>query len=396
MDELKVLGACLHDRSAFKMLRRHMDEKDLSDKGQVVYKEICLWYDTDAGAQSCDSEVIQERLAAQHPKHADLFRSVVQKCVPVSGTNITATFLNFKKKAVSSSLIQALAADDTAKAEALSKKYQELVLGESRVHERDGKIFKGASSETLVQSVRPENLMRLHPQVLNDAIGGGLPRGAHVLVFAQPEVGKSLFSINIASGFLHDGRSVLYIGNEDPAELMLLRFKSRLSGMPRRSILDDCAKADELASKHGFDNLTFAALSPGSMHDVEYLVDEHKPDILVCDQLPNLQAPNLSKVEKLEWLAQQMRNLCKSRNIVGISVCQAADSAKDKLVLDMGDVFFSNVAIQAQVDVMIGIGMDKTAEVAQMRMLSLCKNKLNGNHQPVQVHIIPDLSKVRG
>lgn len=396
MDEVKVLGACLHDRQAYKTLRRHIDEKDLSDRGQVVYSEIERWYENDAAAQSCDPEVISERLAAQFPKHGDLFREIVKKCQPVSGANVSSAFLNFKKRAVSSALIQALAADDTAKAEALSKKYQELVLGESRIQEREGKIFKGSSSEALVQSVRPENLMRLHPAVLNDAIGGGLPRGAHVLVFAQPEVGKSLVSINIASGFLHDGRSVLYVGNEDPAELMLLRFKSRLSGMPRRAILDDCAKADELASKHGFDNLTFAALSPGNMHDLEYLVDEHKPDILVCDQLPNLQAPNLSKVEKLEWLAQQMRNLCKSRNIVGISVCQAADSAKDKLVLDMGDVFFSNVAIQAQVDVMIGIGMDKTAEAAQIRVLSLCKNKLNGNHTPVQVSIIPELSKVRG
>lgn len=394
MDEAKLLGAMLHDRSAFKTLDRFLDTADLSDKGQIVYKEICAWYGTDADAQMCDKDVVLERISVQHPKHADLFRALLDRCVPSSSKNITSAFLEFKTKAVSSALIQALAANDKTKADALADEYRSLLAGTQK-QEQDRKVYLNPRSSSLVESVRPENLMQLHPKALNDAVGGGVPRGAHVLVFAPPEVGKSLLSINIASGFLHDGRRVLYLGNEDPAELMLLRFKSRLSGLSRGAILDDPDRADEIATKHGFDNLVFASLSPGSMKDVEYLVDEYRPDVVFADQLSNFGTPNLTKVEGLEWLAKQMRNICKSRNVVGFSITQAADSAQGKLVLDMGDVYFSNVAIQAQVDVMIGIGMDKTAEAAGIRMLSLCKNKLNGNHAPVQVQVIPELSKVR-
>jgi archaellum biogenesis ATPase FlaH len=396
VDEVKLLGAVLHDRKTFAVLDKFISSSDLSDRGQVVYAEIQRWYETDSEATSCDAEVLAERIISQHPKHEAVFRAILDRSVPVSSKNILGSFLEFKAKAVGSQLIQALAAGDSRKADALAQEYRDLVGGKVEVLEKDRKVYIKATSEKLVESVRPENLMQLHPKELNDALGGGLPRGAHVLIFAPPEVGKSLLSINIASGFLHDGRRVLYLGNEDPAELMLLRFKSRLSGMVRGAILANPDKADGIASQHGFDNLIFVSLSPGSVRDIEQLCDEYQPDVVVCDQLSNIYAPNLSKVEGLEWLAKQMRNICKSRNIVGISITQAADSAQNKLVLDMGDVYFSNVAIQAQVDVMIGIGMDKTAEAAGIRVLSLCKNKLNGNHVPVQVQVIPELSKVRG
>lgn len=396
MDETKVLGAIVHSREAWSALSGRIQKGDLSDRGEVVLGAINDWYSTDSQASACDPALLLEAISLRHPKHIDVFRTIIDRCEPVSPGNAIKLFLDLKMDSVGSQLIQALAVKDQPKADALAAQYRELASGKSAAIEKDRKVYIGSTSDKLVESVRPENLMRLHPEVLNDAIGGGLPRGAHVLVFAPPEVGKSLLSINIASGFLHDGRNVLYIGNEDPAELMLLRFKSRLSGMARGAILDDPDKADRIASSHGFDNLVFASLAPGSVRDVESLCDEYKPDVLVVDQLSNLYAPNLSKVEGLEWLAKQMRNICKSRNIVGISITQAADSAQGKLVLDMGDVYFSNVAIQAQVDVMIGIGMDRTAEAAGIRMLSLCKNKLNGNHQPVQVQVIPELSKVRG
>lgn len=395
MNEVKILGACVHSRKAYTVVDKHIKSDDLSDRGQIVYDEIKRWYDIDPDAQRCDPDVIAERLFEAYPKHEAVFKSMLQGMEPISDKNITAAFLEFKANVVSSKLIQALAAKDTKLADVLAQEYRELLSGTSEVQEKDRKVYTKSKSSALVESVRPENLMALHPPSLNDAIGGGLPRGSHTLIFAPPEVGKSLLSINISSGFLHDGRTVLYIGNEDPAELMLLRFKSRLTGRPRGEILKDPDAADVVAARHGFDNLIFASLAPGGIRDVEQLCDEYRPDVVVVDQLSNLYTPNLSKVEALEWLAKQMRSICKSRNIVGISITQAADSAQNKLVLDMGDVYFSNVAIQAQVDVMIGIGMDKTAEAAGIRMLSLCKNKLNGNHQPVQVQVIPELSKVR-
>lgn len=395
MDEVKLLSAVVQDRRAWNILDRFVEMQDLSDRGQVVYKAVSEWYQVDDLAGHVDKDVVLENIVQKHPKHETVFRTIFGKMTEVSTKNILSSFLEFKLAAVGNHLVQAIASKDKAKADALAEQFRALMAGELEVLEKDRKVYTGARAEALVESVRPENLMRLHPLQLNDALGGGLPRGSHTLVFAPPEVGKSMLCINIAAGFLHDGRKVLYIGNEDPAELMLLRFKSRLSGLVRDDILRDPGAADAAADQHGFNNLIFASLSPGTIRDVSGLCDEYKPDVVIVDQLSNLSTPSLSKVEALEWLAKQMRNVCKARNIVGISITQAADSAQGKLVLEMGDVYFSNVAIQAQVDVMIGIGMDQTAEAAGIRMLSLCKNKLNGNHKPVQVQVVPQLSKVK-
>lgn len=395
MDERKILSAACFDRQAFATLAKTLEpEEDLSDRGSVVWAAIDRWYNADPTSTCCEPELLLEAIVREHPKHAGIFSEFFKGIQPTSPANVVDLLLDLKLDALSNKMIQSLANRDKAKTTELAEKYNRLLSGKMETTGEGLRIFKGTSSEELVRSVRPENLMHLYPKSLNDAVGGGVPRGAHILIFAPPEVGKSMLCINMACGFLHEGRRVLYIGNEDAPELMLLRVKSRLTGMTRNEILENPALADERAERHGFNNLVFAAPSPGTIRDVGALCDEHEPDVVFVDQLSNLHTPNLSKVEALEWLAKQMRNISKSRNIVGISVTQAADSAIGKQILEMGDVYFSNIAIQAQVDVMIGIGMDSVLEAAGVRMLSLAKNKLTGNHTPVQVQVNPQLSKV--
>ena len=77
-----------------------------------------------------------------------------------------------------------------------------------------------------------------------------------------------------------------------------------------------------------------------------------------------------------------------------LSVTQGADSCRNKLILDTGDVDSSNVGIPAQADVMIGIGMDATMEAEGTRMLSMPKNKISGNHDAFPVRINPQLSRI--
>ncbi len=76
-----------------------------------------------------------------------------------------------------------------------------------------------------------------------------------------------------------------------------------------------------------------------------------------------------------------------------LSVTQAGDSASGKLVLETGDVDFSNVGIPAQADVMVGIGFDATFEAEGLRNISLPKNKISGRHENFPVRIVPQLSR---
>src|SRR5574343_1915446 len=127
MNEVKILGAALHDRKAWTVISKHLRSDDLSDKGSLVYEEITRWYELDPDAQRCDPEVIQERILQAYPKHEAVFKAMLQGMEPISDKNITAAFLEFKANVVSSKLIQALAAKDTKLADTLAQEYRELL-----------------------------------------------------------------------------------------------------------------------------------------------------------------------------------------------------------------------------------------------------------------------------
>jgi len=249
--------------------------------------------------------------------------------------------------------------------------------------------------DDLFDELDPSNLINVYPKSLNDHLDGGVPRGTHIVVFARPETGKSMFMINMCSECLQQGLKVLYLGNEDPAATMRQRILSNMTGLPRADILRyiDDVKAE--AGDKGYNNLIFVERSPGTVSEVRRLVMRYKPDVFIVDQIRNLNtSKSLSKVEALEYVAQSMRNLGKEAQALAVSVTQAGNSGDGKLILDMGDVDYSNTGIPSTADLMIGIGINREYEAAKKRMISLPKNKISGKHEVFPVSVVTELSKV--
>lgn len=390
--EAKVLGAIAHSSDVYRTLAGMAEDQDFSDQGLVIFKEIADFYERDGTADKVDTDLLCHALERKYPKHGEILQGIVHSLEDVSLPNVKHEFLSLKKQMAADRLSSALVAGDDAKIAQFKEEYERVTSG--LVDTEEDNTYIGAPVDSIISSVSPDQLIKLYPQQLNEALEGGCPRGSHVLVFAPPEMGKSMVCINMASCMIHEGRRVLYIGNEDPATMMLLRFYSRLSGMTRAEILKEPKVAEKKAFANGYSNLTFVSLSPGTVPDVRRLVRRHSPDILFVDQLSNIYSKNASKVEKLEYLASEVRNIVKAANIVGVSVTQAGESAQNKQVLELGDVYFSNVAIQAAVDVMIGVGGDKQLVDMGKRTLSLCKNKISGNHMPVYVDVNTRMSMV--
>jgi RecA-family ATPase len=157
--------------------------------------------------------------------------------------------------------------------------------------------------------------------------------------------------------------------------------------------MEDPEGADALAREMGYDNLVLASLTPGTPKEIERLIIDHKPDVVVMDQLRNLLVGEENFTRSLERSAQIVRALGKKHNALVLSVTQAGDSASGKSILDMGDVDSSNTGIPAQADVMIGIGMSRDDELQGRRVLSLPKNKAGGNHDSFPVRV--DLARSR-
>lgn len=399
-NERGILSACIADREAFDRIGDHVQSGDLSEQGSLVFQAIREYYDRDGTASSVDPEILSRDISrgVPNPKHQKVFEAMVHElsALKVSPGNVVHDFIAMRRDAVGQKLSVALiSGDDDAVVRQLIAEYEEWCKAEDLADDEEA-VIRGASVRELVEShFTQEGLIRMLPSSLNERLDGGLRRGHHALIFARPEVGKTMFVINMMSGFLRDGHTVLYIGNEDPLPDVVMRVITRLTGKTSDAVRADPDAADAEAREVGYNNLVLAALCPGTPREIEALVTEYKPDIVVVDQLRNLHVAEDNRVIQLEKAATAMRNLGKRHKVLVVSVTQAGDSASGKAVLDMGDVDFSNTGIPAQTDLMVGIGMTQQDEVAGRRVLSLSKNKRTGRHDFFPVHVDTTINRIR-
>lgn len=392
--ERDVLAAACDNREAYAKIDAHVGVADLTDTGKMVWEAIERYYERDPGAGYVQLDTLKDQLMAtvSNPKHKETLSAVIDTVGSrnVSGLNVVSALLAMKREAVSARLATALLAGDEKAAE-LMEEYKELADAQdfSAAAQREDPVFGWEAGAAEAQEAG--ELIKVAPKALNERLAGGCMRGHHILLFARPEMGKTSFLANLVAGFLKQNLKVLYIGNEDPITDVRMRFLGRILEWPRDRIIAEPAAADEIArNMTNWHLLGTVQLSPGSPHEIEELVREHKPDVVMIDQLRNLNVRSNksdSMVQHLETAAKAVRQIGIRNRCLMVSVTQAGDSASGKAVLDMSDVDSSKTGIPGQADVMIGMGASAEDEMAGRRVLSLPKNKRSGRHEffPVQV-----------
>jgi len=245
----------------------------------------------------------------------DTFDSAIATLQNVSVPNVINEYRKLKLSRCEQHLAQALLSGNAHDIDGWLEKYNAY---KERVEAQDeGDIFVDADIEEVLNPYSEENLIRLHPDSLNEKLEGGVIPGTQIAVYAPTEVGKSLVTIDMCCGFLEQGYRVLYVGNEDPAAAMLQRFYANLSGMERSQMQINPAQARQRAVDNGFGNLIFYEASPGSLYDIKRKVDQYEPDILVVDQMANLETKaSYTKVEKNEILSAKLRAITKKLGLV--------------------------------------------------------------------------------
>lgn len=395
------MASFLKSREAFDKVGGLVDEKDLGEQERVILSAIKDYYSLDAhGVARVDTDALSERITRKlpNPKHQSLFSGLVRSLAEqeVSPENVVHDFIEVRRTSAGSRLATALAAGKSSvEVQPLLDEYETWATRSVLEEQPAVSIASAKSVSELVQSrVREGGLLKVAPASLNERLGGGLLRGHHLIVFARPEVGKTMVLINMACMFAKQGLKVLYVSNEDPLDDIVMRAVCRLSDMVRAQVIEAPKDAERAAILSGYDRITFAELAPGTPGEIEALCDEHTPDVVIIDQLRNLNVGEDNFVRALEKAASAVRNLGKRQNCLVVSATQAGDSASGKSVLDMGDVDNSNTGIPAQADVLLGVGMSQDDEARGLRVFSLCKNKPGGNHDYFPVSVEPAKSKV--
>tara|TARA_R110000765_G_scaffold49367_3_gene100381 strand:- start:4687 stop:5904 length:1218 start_codon:yes stop_codon:yes gene_type:complete len=400
-NESNLLSALLKNRAAHDQVADKLAGV-LSEQGSLVLKHAGDYYDRDVNAQSVAQDVLTNDIARSlsNPKHKELFSSLVEGLYnsEVSPANVLHDFMAVRREAAAASLASALVSgDDPTKALELIDVYSDLCAPSAS--EEDSGVLQAYDVGTLVKdNFDSSNLIKVYPKTLNDRLDGGVLRGHHIVVFARPEMGKTLMVVNMVYGFLRQNLRVLYVGNEEPVVDTALRIVCRLTELTKQEVHKDPAAAHAKAIEAGYGNVVLAGLAPGSPREIQKLITEYAPDVLVIDQLRNMNVgggKDTGFTQQLEKAATAARRLGKSNDCLVISVTQAGDSASGKAVLEMGDCDSSNTGIPAQADVMIGVGASAEDETQGRRVISLCKNKRSGNHDFFAVGIDPQISRVR-
>lgn len=392
--EQKVISALLHDRESYETLRSVISSQDFSDKGEILFDFIREFYANDPDAKNIDRDLLKDHLALNYPKNADSLVRVVDRLEQVSAPNVVKEYIALRKDRSAHELAQALLGKDQ---KLVDSKLEEFNIWKSKSDiekEEDTEVYSNVRLSDLVERRNANDLIQIYPKSLNNVLGGGVPLETHLLIYAPPEVGKSLAAINMACGFIVNGHKTLYFSNEDPPDQLLWRFHTCLLGQEKYNILKNMDEYQQKVDQMGMDNLVFISDPAGTISQLEALIQEHKPTCLIVDQIGNFHVKDKEGTQALEHIAKNVRRLAKKYKLVAVSVHQGDANAQGKVFLDLGDVYYSNVGVQAAMDVMIGVGASKEMLESGERMLNLTKNKITGLHEPVECFFNTKLSRI--
>lgn len=397
MNELLILAAIMESKEAYDTFQRIGEVQDFGPLASAVLGVVGEYYEVDSNAHSVNREFIEGRLLrdVKNSKHEQPLRDFIRS-IPAntSASNIEQELRELHKQRVGGKLSLALA-NGAPEAEV-----QKLIHSYSQGATSDVglapivDIFSEEYLTSLTDKGNDNDYIKLWPKQLNDRLDGGALRGHHILVFARPEAGKTLFSINLCAGFLHQSLNVLYVANEEPAADYRDRIYGRLLKTSKNDVRRDRAESARrlaavrlgtLAIIEGTDFARVRASLAGSAASIRG--DAARWDVVVLDQVRNMRVKSDSRTAELEASGIEARAIAKEFNVLVVSVTQAGDSASGKVYLEMSDVDSSKTGIPASADLMVGIGADEAMKVNGTLGISLPKNKLSGLHDKFSVTV---------
>lgn len=269
------------------------------------------------------------------------------------------------------------------------------------------------TAEMMVETVAHQGRWKLHLPVLQEKIGGIGP-GVFGLIAARPNGGKSLAAISMCfhpEGFAAQGARIAYIANEELVQRHKSRavcaftgFESSVLSTASRilmearirerkgEVFDAELKAKAVADIERFNqasvefdkavgsNVLFYHETGMDYRNIEKLIEEQKPDIVIIDQLDKLHVGgDGAGHEKMRILYTSMREYSSNHGVAIIGICQASDAAAGRKYFSFDALEHSKTGKGAELDLCICIGLEDLSEDNNVRYFYLAKNKLTGN-----------------
>lgn len=402
--ENQLLATVIASRESYELIKQHISinknvsrEKKYSREFVMLLEMVGDYYTRDPDATHVDTPLLKELISAGtlNDKHAERFSKIVDDALAedVSTSNVRELVLRMKKNELAVSL--AVAIQNEQPHDKILSEYYELNTLSSleELIDRGTHIYEYQGVDEIIADNERSAGLTVFPKAINDRLEGGVIGSDHIVIFARPETGKTGLILTMACGFARQGAVGIVFSNEESIKRLRRRALCCATGMTAKELYANPEAAKDIADQVGFHNIIFIEMSPGDPNQIEALVKRYNAKWFIVDQLRHINVASENRTTQLEMAANAIRHIGKRNNAVAISVTQAGDSATNKTQLDQGDVDSSNTGIPGACDLMIGIGGTDEQMAAGQRWLSLCKNKLGGEHACFPVRFNPYLSK---
>lgn len=392
LDGMLIAAAIKADRNAYESIKRTGHKlDDLPEAAAAVVRACNEYYKRDPDSTRVSTDVLRTQIIRRYGE-GDAANSIMDFVASfpddASGINIAEEHRLLRLRQVETTLAGLLATGQ-----------QRDELNELLDKRRDllgGSEDKVPTFRLGLDDFEEDSRARIPvaPSALNSYIGGGVLRGHNLTVYGRPDSGKSAFALHNASFWINSGYKVLYVANEEPAQDITRRLFSNLGNIDIKELRDKDTLAQAFDRyEEAYENWFLYHKAGVTADNIASMAARINPDAIIVDQLKNVSVSEDNRALQLDKLARQVRELGIETGSVTMSVTQAGESGQNKLVLDLGDVEWSNTGIPGAADLMIGIGVDPVYEGEGRRMISVPKNKVSGKHGAFPVWFDPTRTK---
>ena len=362
---------------------------DFTDRGQALWGVLREHYEADPELESAHRDVLQGQLRTRFPRLGNDFDAMLGGLDPSPPVeNLIDLLVSSRQSALEREMAVALVEGQSSLFETLLSTYRAC---EGLDLTTDTLV--GVDPTELLAVVEAGNRIPILPAHLSPHIRGGLLPGHNCLIYGRPEIGKSALALNCARHASEADFRVGYWENEDPIVTTQLRMVQAICNATEEQVRVHGGRYRSVLEAAGYYDRIFFRESPdGSIAEIEAWVEQNQLDLVIINQMVNLRTQGDNRVLELSNIARGQRALAKRQGCAVIGVAQAGESAIGRSILRLQDLEWSNTGVQATLDLMLGVSALEAHPM--QRTLSLCKNKLAGNHDTLVLNFDPQRSRV--
>lgn len=240
-----------------------------------------------------------------------------------------------------------------------------------------------------------QGLYEWRTEFMNNSLGKLLP-GTFGVIYSFPDAGKTSFlasELSYMARQLKGTQCILWLNNEQDERRIQQRIWTSVLERKPRTIYKMKNKNPELVEDvyqkelGGYvDRFKVVNIRGKRLFEIKKIVKTYRPSIVVVDQVDRVSySKKQQKVDALEDLYQDMRDVAVESQAAIIGVCQAG--GKEKQWLDLSDMYYSNTGKQGAVDWALGIGLDKDVPGERYFLLTKSKQGAKGQRGVVGVDL---------